>query len=447
MPGVSRALRVGSFAAVWNGFTRMAILTLGGILVLQSSDVLDLPKLIYLVLAVAVVASAAWRVRGLSGTLAFGAMRGLLVAMIGLLAVIAISLPVAAAHGVAAPAWLRDAASYGLFAIAPLVALDAHDQVDRRWILALILVVGGTATVSYTLAWLDLRSIFAGPVERLVLPSGALASMFFVVTTSYSFRASRHRHLWALAAGVTLGLFLIIGTRGRLPFVLLPVVLGILSGGGMRATLQRWAVQYAAAAAVVLAVPILQGLSVSPSTTPAEQPTEVLGRRLGSVDDLVTDPGGDASMRERISQTVGAWNVFTVSPILGAGPGLEVGWIDYAGEPQRGYALDSPLMLLAKFGIGGLVVAMLWLLAFGRFVKDVPRRVRGSPEWLVLSGEIVVLAYASLFSPPMQDKGTAFALMMVLALLASRTYATVKGLVTARPGDASSTGAEVTTLR
>jgi hypothetical protein len=59
------------------------------------------------------------------------------------------------------------------------------------------------------------------------------------------------------------------------------------------------------------------------------------------------------------------------------------------------------------------------------------RRIRGSPEWLVLVGEVAVLLYAALFSPPMQDKGMPFALMLVLAMVLRRAYVLAPGPVRA----------------
>lgn len=403
----------------FGAFVRLATITFGGVLVLQSSDALDAPKIAYLVLAGAAVLVAFVRLPSLRHTRAFSVTRPLLVAMIALLAVIALSLPVALSHRVSPMSWLRDAVAYGLFALVALVALDAH-RASHRLLLGLALVVGALSTASYILTWLDIRSIAEAPIERLVLPSGGLASMFFLLTSAYSFRPSRRQILWAAVAGATLGLFLIIGTRGRIPFVLLPLVLAAASSAGVRANFRSWAIQYVVAALVVVSVPVIQELWTPPGTPPELRPTQVIGRRVDSIDDLVTNPAGDASMRERVSQTLGAWDVFAANPVLGAGPGLAIPWTDYAGKPQAGYDLDSPVLLLAKFGLVGALAAMGWLVAFGRLSTAVIGRIREQPEFVLLVGQIVVFLYASIFSPPMQDKGMSFALIFVLALVLNR---------------------------
>lgn len=407
--------------AGWGGLVRLGAVTVGGILVLQSTESLDAPKMAYLLVAIAAIAIALFRLPSVRHTPAFGAMLPLLIAMTVLLAVIGVSLPVALTHGTTAMDWLRDAAAYALFAVVALVALDAH-RAHHRALLGLALVVSGLSMASYILAWLDIRSIAQAPLERLVLPSGALASLFFLVTSAYSFRPSRRQILWAAAAGATLGLFLIIGTRARIPFVVLPLVLAAVSSRGVRATFPSWAVQYVVAAAVVVAVPVVQELTTPVETPPEQRPTEVIGRRVDSIDDLVVNPGGDPSMRERVSQTVGAWNVFAANPVMGAGPGLSIEWTDWEGKPQAGWDLDSPVLILAKFGFFGALAALAWLAAFGRVTATVFGRIRGTPEFVLLTGQIVVFLYASIFSPPMQDKGMSFALMFVLALVLNRAF-------------------------
>lgn len=404
------------------GFAALAILIFGGILVLQSSEVLDVPKLVYLAVAVAVVCFAIVRTATRRDTPAFRSMRELWVASAALIGVLVISLGVALANDITPSAWARDAASYGLFAVVPVMAFVAHRDAPRNGLLGLTVLAGALATLSFALTWLDRRSILTEPIERLVLPSGAFASTFFIVASAYSFRAPRYRLLWAVGAGLTLGAFLVVGSRSRLPFVVVPLLLGVLAGQGFRTSIPSWLVQYGLAIAVVLIVPIGEALAPSGPSVEPETPTEVLGRRVGSIDDLVTNPGGDPSMQERVSQTVAAWEVFERQPILGAGPGLGIRWTNYSGETEESIALDTPVIFLAKFGLLGLAVAAIWIVAFARFTRDMLRRIRGSPEWLVLIGEVGVLLYASLFSPPMQDKGMPFALMLVLALVLRRAF-------------------------
>jgi hypothetical protein len=413
------------------GFVGLAVLILGGIVVLQSSEVLDWPKLAYLGVAIFVVALTFVRTALSRDSLAFKSMRELWIASAILIVVVAVSLGVAIANGTGLAAWTRDAASYGLFALVPVMAFGAHRDAPRGGLLALAVLVGAVVTFSFALTWLDRRSILDDPFERLVLPSGAFASTFFVILSAYSFRAPRLRLLWAACAGLALGAFLVVGSRSRLPFVVVPVLLGVLSGRGIRANIPSWVVQYAVTVAVVLIVPLAQAVGPRESGSDGEAPTDVLGRRVDSIDDLVTNPAGDPSMQERVAQTVAAWEVFAEQPIFGAGPGLAISWTNYSGETEKSFALDTPVIFLAKFGLIGLAAAAVWIVTFARFTRDMLRRIRGSPEWLVLVGEVAVLLYAALFSPPMQDKGMPFALMLVLAMVLRRAYVLAPGPVRA----------------
>ena len=59
------AALVRNLAGTWNGRTRLIVFVFGGLLTLQSSDALSLPKVFYLVVCGAVVGAAVWSVRDL----------------------------------------------------------------------------------------------------------------------------------------------------------------------------------------------------------------------------------------------------------------------------------------------------------------------------------------------------------------------------------------------
>jgi len=409
---------------VWNGEVRAAIVIVGGVLVLQTSDALTLPKVLYFVLAAVAVAGGLLAVLRARHGLSYVAMRGLLVASLIVMAVLALSLPVALLNGTPFVSWLRDSVSYGLFAVVAFMAFDAafDPRVERstKWILLLTIAVGALVTVSYTAEWLGRRDTIGLTIERLVLPSGAFASAFFVMTSAYSFRADRHRFLWALAAGLALGLFLLTGTRGRLPFFLLPILLAVLSRNrGLRVIGPSLLIHAAAVALIVIVTWGLPALR-SPADPAGTAPT--WAERTGTVDDLVTRPATDLSFQERVSQTVAAWQVFVRQPIVGTGPGHEIAWTDYAGETRREYNLDSPVVFLSKFGLLGAAAAAGWIFAFFMLVRRMRQHIGSTPEYLALFGFSIVMIYGALFSPPMQDKGFAFALILVLALALRRAF-------------------------
>ena len=72
----------------------------------------------------------------------FEAARPWLILSLLLLGLIALSLPVAIAHGTPITTWLRDAATYGLCAAAPVFALDAASSMRWRLVFSLTIVMG-----------------------------------------------------------------------------------------------------------------------------------------------------------------------------------------------------------------------------------------------------------------------------------------------------------------
>lgn len=426
--------RGNGWTRLWNGDVRAALLVVGGVLVLQSSDALTPPKVIYLVIAAVVVGRGLLAVAGARPALPFAEMRPLFATSLVVIAVLALSLLVAIMNGTPLVSWLRDSVSYGLFSVVAFVGFDAafkgRSERATGWPLFLIVTVGAIVTLSYTAAWTARRDIVTLPIDLLVLPSGGFASAFAVVTSAFSFRAERHRYLWAMAAGLALGLFLITGTRGRLPFLLLPILFAAMSRTGhWRAVTMSLLMHAAMVMLVVLAswgIPLLQSGADDGTTVPGSAAPGITvpkwTERAGSIDDLITNPMEDASFRERLSQTVAAWKVFSRQPLIGAGPGVDIEWVDYAGETQRGYTLDTPVVFLAKFGLVGLAVAAAWVATFVALVRRIRARISSTPEYLALVGFSIVLVYAALFSPPMQDKGVAFALILTLALALRRAY-------------------------
>lgn len=403
--------------AVWNGAVRAAVVVFGGVLVLQSSPTLDPPKVAYLILAVTAALSSAvvvWRAAR-DGTLVD---RRVPFASVLLLVLLAASLPVALAQGTSVSLWLRDAATYGLFGFAAFFAADLERSTSRPWILGLFVTAGLLVTGGFTVEWMDRRDILRLTLPWTPLPSGALPSALFATASAFALRSDR-RFAWAILAGVLLASFLLIGTRSRLPLVALPFLLVALSGR------RQWRKQLPSVAALaattvivfaaaVLALGALSGQREDPVTTVN---AGKLGERIGSIGDLVRNPAGDPSFQERIAQTKAAWNVFISSPIVGTGPGHEISWTNSVGREESGYYLDTPVMELAKFGIVGLAVGLVWIGAFALVIRDGIRRARDSPEVLALIGYSVILVYSLPLSPPTQDKGTALALIFLIALI------------------------------
>jgi hypothetical protein len=128
--------------------------------------------------------------------------------------------------------------------------------------------------------------------------------------------------------------------------------------------------------------------------------------------------GQDASFQERVSQTRAVWTSFLTSPIVGGGLGVPIPWIDPSGvlHTDNAFTADSPILVLAKFGLLGiaLVAALLWAA-----VVTIRRLGRGGPvtrqAWLATIGLAFGVLLLTPFAWQLEDKGTALGTILVLA--------------------------------
>jgi len=147
--------------------------------------------------------------------------------------------------------------------------------------------------------------------------------------------------------------------------------------------------------------------------TPA--PHGDLGLRVSYVGVLVSNPGSDMSFQDRLTQTKLAWETFLTSPVVGVGPGYDFAWTDTSGFRYDGFSMDTPLIYLAKFGLIGLIPMLLFVAASLRLVLALWRRRQStSSEFLTVGGYGIALGVTAILVSPMEDKGVAFALILLV---------------------------------
>ena len=413
-------MRAARLTAAWNGRTRLILFVFGGLLTLQSSDELDLPKLLYLVACGLVVGSSVWSMRDLRSD-HLSPEWPWVVSSALFVALLAVSLPVALLGETGLVSWLRDASTYGLFAAAPIVAFDARRASSTRDLISLLIVAGLLASASFAVEWFARRSILLLPFDRLVLPTGQVASALFIVSVAWAFRGPRIGWAGATLAGFLLGVFLATETRTTLILVVAPLVIAAALGrSAWRRTLVAGGLvivaTFATTSAITYSLKAAAAGSPIPGTAPLTPEPQMITNLIGSVIDLVRDPGSQGSFRERLTQTRVAAEALLADPLFGLGPGKEIAWIDDTGRHQQSYYLDTPLMFVAKFGLAGFAVYLSWAACAIASLRRLVRRAGWTPGTLALLGYGAVFAVASALGPPMDDKGASFALAFVLAL-------------------------------
>lgn len=429
-------------SSLWQGKAalRLIVVIVGGMLALQSSPDVTVPKIAYLAVALVVLAVAAW------STWREGALRDTpvarrwLVMSLALGAILNVSFAVARSEGTPIGDWARDAVSYALFATVPIFAIDAAKSTPRGVIVSVFVAVGILGAFSWASHWILQRSIADLPISRLLFPSAQIPAALYLFAMATAVHKGHKGRRWALLAGLVLGLFLVTGTRSSLLLLAGPLVMMAVNGRERLRTSLRWLVVHGSVAVVIvlafqaaLLLPITVPLAPSPTPSTVvgggpSAPPDNLGERFGSIGSLITNPAADPSVRERLAQYESALQLFLRSPLVGVGPGHRIEWTDVSGDRQSAFTADTPIVFLAKFGLVGLIPLGLLVWAYVGLLRGVLRHVGVSAMALTLVGYGVSTLVGLPLGFLIEDKGTSFALILILALSFGE-------LITAPPGD------------
>ena len=430
VPDATRMHGVGTLRNVtlaFDGRVRVAFVVFGGLLALQSSSILDATKVVYLVgtvICLVAALAATYRARE-SPAVRLGIPW--LAASAALAVLLLISFLVALAEGVRVVEWVRDVAAYALFAAVPIFALDGQISTPRKLFVAMLVVAGLLGGLSWAVEWLNRREILDLPFARLVFPSGQLPGLLYFFAMATALTTARRRWAWTLLAGLTLGLFVITGTRSSLLLLIGPLAMTAIAGWSqIRSSAQVLALHAIVAIAVVatfqLSVAIASDLERDGQGQPgSSQPAatsvpDVLGDRFGSLPAVLGHLGSDASIKERLAQYEAAWKLFISAPIVGVGPGHMIEWIDVSGYPRSGFTADTPLVMPAKFGLAGILVFLGVAAAYGSSVRAALRQNPRSAITLTLVAFGVWVIVGLPLGFPVEDKGMSLALILLLSL-------------------------------
>jgi hypothetical protein len=376
---------------------RLGFVVLGGVVVLGPPE-LTTEKLLYLggllVATVAAVQSLLDRRRVLPKEV---------VRLIGLSALGAVLLGLPAtfrlASGTDSAYVLRDLAPYILLAVAPVFAIDAalRLSLDRLTLIAAAALAFGS--VAFLLSWSIRRAILVDQSGTTIF-GGFFMPVALLILSAVCLSEDRlqRRPLWVALMGLAAATVIVTGTRSFL--LEIPAVLAAVAISGATASSRIRRV------ILVTAMAVITGLFVTFVIV------AVIGFDLQSIAgrwsllmSAIGDPAGDASLAGRAAQTETAWRLFLSSPIFGVANGL--GGTMAGG----GTAGDTPIALLAGYGLVGLAVVVALMLAW---IGLVLRRPLGA-KWprATMIGMLLAAVTFSLILPIVQDKGLGFAFLLV----------------------------------
>lgn len=392
-----------------DGRARLVLVVFGGTLFLQRSAGLGASKMALLGAFVIAFAGALFNVRRIRTGLAYQLAAPLLSASAVFAAIVALSMFGAHLRGTPLSDILRDATPYLLFASAPVFALDAHAVLSRRALVRFLIAAGLLGAVAFAVVWLQRRGLAYLPLTRLGVASLFLPAALFAFAMSTALQAKARRSRWLVLAAVVLALLGTTGTRTTLALLLAPAAIIIAS----RRNLARRTLRLAVLAPIALSLALLFALAVVEFT---DANTTFLKDRISLVK-LSGNSQSDASYNDRVKEGKVAWSVFRSSPIFGVGPGYSFSYVPQGSQvPNIGFQLDTPLTFPAKFGIVGLFVAAFVATRFWSFLRRMARLAPDIP-YLALAGYLGVVAGMSFLSPPFEDKGFSYGLILALALV------------------------------
>jgi O-antigen ligase len=399
---------VGGVLLLVDARARILFLVFGGILTLQSSESLGLVKLAYLAGVVVSFGGALYAFSQSRDWFKRGLAMPLLRVSVAVCALVMVSLLVAREHGVPRTDWLRDVAPYLLFALAPIFALDAQWAFSRSALIRLFVGAGSLATASFTVHWLEQRRIAELPFSSFALSSFFVPAALFAYAIAAALDANHRRIRWLSLAALVFSSLVVTGTRSTLILALAPVIVALGARRHLGARFFRLVLLVPVALLVIAAATVSIVEITNLSTTVISQRIEILKD---------TGTSEDASYRDRQAQTHVARDVFYANPILGAGPGTYFNWTVANGEERSAFILDSPVAFPAKFGGLGLAVVVFLVLSYASFLRSVLRFNHPRPETLALTAYAALAVAVSFLTNPLEDKGCAFGLVLLLALV------------------------------
>lgn len=391
--------------------TRVLFVVFGALLVFQSSDELNLRKMLYLFGVMVAFGGTLYNLPTLSRTRAFHLIAPMLRASVAIFVMLAASGIVATTFDVPKQTWLRDIGPYALFAFAPFFALEAAASFSGTALRRLLVVAGSVSGLSFMLRWLANRGLADLGLAQIGLPTLLLAASAFAFGLAVVLEGERRRLAWLV---LTIVLFvMLVSTGTRTIGVLLAAPLAIVLGS--RRHLARRSLRLVVALPIAVVIGVVAFLTV---VNFGNVERAELSRRAALLTESLGDTGSDQSYLDRADQTRTSWSLFRSSPLVGVGPGHPFPWVNYRGIPQPPKTVvDSPISYFAKFGIMGAVTLVILALGFISLLRRLAAATGGrSVAQLALIGYAAIVAATFVLLVPFEDKGLSTAALLLLAV-------------------------------
>jgi len=319
--------------------------------------------------------------------------------------------------------WTRDALNYALFPVAMIIGLDWGTASSARFVGRTAILIGIIGGVSFSVAWLERRG--QAGVEQFGLAS-AFVSFAGICLCLALYVARRQGQLrFLLLALVQIGLILLSGGRSALAYSagLVVVALAINPLPLGRRVLRGTAIATACVLGFVLVMQISDSYAGGVATNRAQWFTRLADQGLSAI---ASDGSGVARARayEWLTQ------LWLLHPLIGRGLGQALPSVATGFITPGLYTLDSPMVVLAKFGVlGTLVLVIVLALVF----RSLAGPQTGHPHASAFARTFAVLAVAInlmllVNGWPMENRG--FVVFILLAIAISLSHRQVEAETT-----------------
>lgn len=302
----------------------------------------------------------------------------------------------------------QDAFTYVLISAAPLIGVDAALNGSWTRFKVLTFITGLVASASWAIWWLARRGSTIGGLERIMLSSSFLGIAVFsmALVLAVNSRGRPEKVLWWTLSVLIPVIYIGSGSRSMLVFGL--GLLGIIGSRklGRLNLSQGIAVLGMTVGVIVLTLPLV--VQALPSG-------DRIMQRLTGLRDLVGASDGisrDGSFQERLRAYRFTLDAFYESPLLGQGFGFI--YPSVSGITAGDLKVDSPLLLLSKFGVLGVLVLAAAVVKLWRLGQS-SRSLSG-----VRMGETALKVFFFItlgrlfFVAPTEDKGLAYAIALII---------------------------------
>lgn len=400
---------IGVYLILSKAWFRTAAVIVGGLFILGSTAGVGATKVIYAgVLVLCAIISAVRILRDPpAGSEPFRPLVWLGLALLAVMVLGSVSQP-----GGDITTIVRQGLLYLMLPIAPIIGLDAGRNMNPKNVMRWIAVIGTVAAVGFAVDWLNRRGVSSLPIARFIVSSLLLPALAFsLATVMLGLQRGLARLFWLIPLVVVPVAMLVTGTRTNL--IVFLALLGIV-GAGRYYRVNLFKIVLVAGAGVAATAALLPLVGQYVVSDP-----NFLTNRIKQF--LLVAGGGatsDGSFSARHHQYLLAAELIDENFWFGAGPGL-----------QPGTVLDTPLAAVAKLGVVGTVILVLFLILAFIGIEKTGKLYGYTPIHTAVRGVALVFLANIPFGTPVEDRGFGFMLILIfMGISASAAHNISEGI-------------------